>query len=84
MLQLALIFGGRSAEHDISLASARFVLDMLDTAVYEVVPIGITRDGRWLRPRDVAASLREGLENIKSPKLKVVSVLPITFSQSLQ
>lgn len=63
MLQLALIFGGRSAEHEISLASARFVADMLDSTEYRVVPVGITRDGRWKEPADLAAALADGIEN---------------------
>jgi D-alanine-D-alanine ligase len=62
MLQLALIFGGRSAEHEISLASARFVADMLDRERYEVVPVGITRGGQWVLPRDLDAALRDGLD----------------------
>ncbi|MFA4965246.1 MAG: D-alanine--D-alanine ligase family protein [Thermoleophilia bacterium] len=63
MLQLALIFGGRSAEHEISVASARFVAQMLDRDAYEVVPVGITRGGRWVRPLDVEAALRDGLDD---------------------
>ena len=54
MLRLALIFGGRSAEHEISLASARFVAAMLDRDKYDVVPVGITPRrplGRARRPR---------------------------------
>lgn len=62
MLRLALIFGGRSAEHEVSLASARFVAGALDPAKYEVVPVGLSRQGRWLRPRDLETALREGLE----------------------
>ena len=62
MLRLALIFGGRSAEHEISLASARFVAAMLDPQRYEIVPVGITREGRWLKPRDVDAALDAGLD----------------------
>jgi D-alanine-D-alanine ligase len=62
MLRLALIFGGRSAEHEISLASARFVAGALDPAKYEIVPVGLSREGRWLRPRDLDAALRDGLE----------------------
>jgi D-alanine-D-alanine ligase len=62
MLRLALIFGGRSAEHEISLASARFVAEMLDRERYEIVPVGITRGGRWLRPRDMDAALTGGLD----------------------
>ena len=62
MLQLALIFGGRSAEHEISVASARFVSAMLDRDECEVVPVGITREGRWVRPLDAGAALAEGLD----------------------
>jgi len=62
MLQLALIFGGRSAEHEISLASARFVAAMLDRDKYDVIPVGIARDGRWLHPADLEAALRDGLD----------------------
>jgi D-alanine-D-alanine ligase len=62
MLTLALIFGGRSAEHEISLASARFVAEMLDKSRYDIVPVGITRDGRWVMPRDMDAAFDEGLE----------------------
>ena len=62
MLQLALIFGGRSAEHEISLASARFVAAMLDPDKYEVIPVGIAKDGRWLQPADLEAALTEGLD----------------------
>ncbi|HPY32902.1 MAG TPA: D-alanine--D-alanine ligase family protein [Anaerolineaceae bacterium] len=47
-LKLALIFGGRSGEHAVSLRSARSVRDVLDPAKYEVVEIGITLEGVWL------------------------------------
>lgn len=63
MLNLALIFGGRSAEHDISLASARFVAGMLDRRTYNLIPVGITKEGRWLQPADLSAALSEGLES---------------------
>jgi D-alanine-D-alanine ligase len=45
---VAVIFGGRSAEHEISLLSARFVLESLDRERYEPVLIGIDKSGRWL------------------------------------
>jgi len=45
--RVAVIFGGRSAEHEVSVVSARSVIDALDPERYEVVPIGIDRDGRW-------------------------------------
>lgn len=64
MLRLALIFGGRSAEHEISLASARFVADMLDPSNYVVIPVGITRSGRWRLPVDLSRALTDGLDRV--------------------
>jgi D-alanine-D-alanine ligase len=45
--RVAVLFGGRSAEHEISCISARAVIDALDARRTEVIPIGITREGRW-------------------------------------
>lgn len=45
--RVAILFGGRSAEHEISVISARSVMDALDPERYEVVPIGVTKEGRW-------------------------------------
>jgi D-alanine-D-alanine ligase len=47
-LRVGVIFGGRSGEHEVSIASAASVLQALDPNKYEVVPIGITHEGRWL------------------------------------
>ena len=47
-LRIGLIFGGRSGEHEVSLASATSVMANLDREKYEVVPIGITKEGSWL------------------------------------
>lgn len=47
-LRVGVLFGGRSGEHEVSLLSAASVLDALDKTKYEVVPIGITKSGRWL------------------------------------
>ncbi|MBV8838300.1 MAG: D-alanine--D-alanine ligase A, partial [Alphaproteobacteria bacterium] len=46
--RVAILFGGRSAEHDVSRASAANVLRSLDPDRYETTLIGIARDGRWL------------------------------------
>ncbi len=46
-LKVAILAGGRSSEHDISLASARSVLESLDPDSYDVVTVAIGRDGRW-------------------------------------
>lgn len=45
---VAVLFGGQSGEHEVSLVSARAVIDALDPAKYDVLPVGITREGRWL------------------------------------
>jgi D-alanine-D-alanine ligase len=47
-LRVAVLFGGRSAEHEISLLSARFVVESLDRDKYEPILIGIDKSGRWL------------------------------------
>ncbi len=47
-LRVGVLFGGRSGEHEVSLLSAASVLNATDKTKYEVVPIGITKDGRWL------------------------------------
>jgi D-alanine-D-alanine ligase len=46
-IRLALVFGGQSAEHDVSLSSARSVMAAVDPARYEVLPIAITTGGEW-------------------------------------
>ncbi|MGA2982169.1 MAG: D-alanine--D-alanine ligase family protein [Terriglobia bacterium] len=46
-IRVGVLFGGRSGEHDVSLQSAASVINALDPAKYEIVPIGITREGRW-------------------------------------
>jgi D-alanine-D-alanine ligase len=51
-IRVGLVFGGRSGEHEVSLASATSVMANLDSETYEVVPIGITREGSWLLGTD--------------------------------
>jgi D-alanine-D-alanine ligase len=63
-LRVAILFGGRSAEHEVSIASAASVIRALDPAKYEIVPIGIGKDGRWLigdsAQRMLADTIRKG------------------------
>lgn len=49
-LRIGLIFGGRSGEHEVSVRSARSVIESIDKSKYEVVPIAITKEGNWLGP----------------------------------
>ena len=59
-IRLGLIFGGRSAEHEVSLMSARSVLQAIDPDKYEVTLIGITKAGRWLAGGDPLRALAAG------------------------
>ena len=49
-LRIGVVFGGRSGEHEVSLRSARSVIEALDKSKYEVLPIAITKEGNWLGP----------------------------------
>ena len=47
-IRVGVLFGGRSVEHEVALSSAASVIRALDPEKYEAVPIGISKDGRWL------------------------------------
>ena len=47
-IRVGILFGGQSGEHEVSLVSASAVMDALDRTKYEIVPIGITKQGRWI------------------------------------
>ena len=51
-IRVGILFGGRSGEHEVSLLSAASVLNAIDKKKYEVVPIGITKEGRWVTSGD--------------------------------
>src|SRR6476659_9715147 len=56
-IRVAVLFGGQSAEHDVSLRSAQTVIGALDQERYDVTQIGITREGRWLAGGEPMAAL---------------------------
>jgi len=64
--RVAVLFGGRSGEHQVSIASARSVMQAIDADKYEVRPIGITQEGRWLAGEG-AQALLEGREQPPLP-----------------
>ncbi len=66
-IRIAVIFGGRSGEHEVSLMSARSVLEVLDPQKYEVVQIGITPQGEWLSGADVITSFEKKQYQSLSP-----------------
>ena len=56
-LRIGVIFGGRSGEHEVSIRSARSVIEAIDKSKYDVVPIAITKEGNWLGPAAAAELL---------------------------
>lgn len=58
-IRMGVIYGGRSGEHEVSIRSARSVIEAVDPEKYEVIPVAITREGRWLAPAESVALLPE-------------------------
>jgi D-alanine-D-alanine ligase len=69
-LRVCVVFGGRSGEHEISLRSARSVLQALDPDRFEGLPVGITHDGRWFAGADPLSALE---------KRTTQGLYPVTF-----
>ncbi|MGB0386908.1 MAG: D-alanine--D-alanine ligase [Ardenticatenaceae bacterium] len=96
-IRVGVLFGGRSGEHEVSLASARSVMSALDREKYEVLPIGITRSGEWVHDepmkqlttsvQDQPYLLESGKESAHiqdSQEMTVASRAPLsTFDSSL-
>lgn len=59
-LTIGVLFGGRSGEHEVSLVSATSIINALDRQKYNVIPIGITKGGKWFCGDSVLVSLKEG------------------------
>lgn len=79
--RVGLIFGGRSGEHEVSLASARAVMNNLDPERYEVVPIAITKNGTWLlgtNPAQLQAAEQAALQ--QSIELEPTGTTAVTLT----
>jgi D-alanine-D-alanine ligase len=66
-VRVAVVFGGRSGEHEVSLVSAASVMQAMDRERYEVFPIGITRSGRWLTNGEPMLALQSGQADGPAP-----------------
>ncbi len=67
-LRVGVLFGGRSGEHEVSLRSAASIMEAMDKKRYDVVPIGITKQGRWLTG--------SGAEKLLAGQVSAVEPLP--------
>jgi D-alanine-D-alanine ligase len=65
-LRIGVIFGGRSGEHEVSIRSARSVIEAIDKSKYEVIPIAITKEGNWLAPGAAAELLPASAQRLLS------------------
>jgi D-alanine-D-alanine ligase len=63
-LRVGVIFGGKSGEHEVSLRSAESIIRAMDETKYEVIPIGITKEGRWLMADRATALLPNAKESV--------------------
>src|SRR5712675_1288720 len=84
-LRVGVLFGGRSGEHEVSLISAASVIQALDPAKYEPVPIGITKDGQWLAGtaahKMLPDILRFGERVMLSADPNVAALVPVSDSR---
>ena len=78
-IRAGLIFGGKSGEHEVSFCSASSIIKAIDKDKYTVVPIGITKEGRWISPQDSELALQSG----KIEGKNTVILLNDSFSKSL-
>ncbi len=69
-LRVGILFGGRSGEHEVSLLSAASILKAIDRRKFDVVPIGITREGRWLAAADARDLLNGASGNAAARQLR--------------
>ncbi len=72
-IKIGIIFGGRSGEHEISIRSAKTVIEQIDREKYDVIPIAITRQGHWLNPME---SLHRLPESVQESLMDVVREFP--------
>jgi len=81
-LRVGILFGGRSGEHEVSLLSAASILNSIDKTKYDVVPIGITKQGQWITSTEarrlLAGDTKPAPILLKTPKTKSIQLSATT------
>ena len=77
-LKVAVIFGGKTGEHEVSVMSARSVIGALNPDKYEVVPIAISREGLWLPPAQARIALEAGVAESSSGGSSTLAICPVS------
>jgi len=78
-LKIGVIFGGRSGEHEISIRSAKTVIEQIDKDKYDVIPIAISKEGNWLNPSDSLRLFPADTQKFLSDSLKNYPANPIAL-----
>jgi D-alanine-D-alanine ligase len=78
--RIGVIFGGRSGEHEVSLASAQSVIENLDPEKYEVTPIGITKTGQWLLGTEPARLIAAGSQVQQGAEGQQDAIRSVTYT----
>lgn len=81
-VRVGVLFGGQSGEHEVSLVSARAIMDGLDAERYDVTPIGITKQGRWIIAPDAHARLLAQADRSKLPGDSLATTIPASVDVS--
>ena len=74
-IKIAVIFGGTNTEHEVSLVSARAILDNLDKSKYDIIPIKITKQNTWISPKELRASYQPILSESIVPAHKSLQTI---------
>jgi D-alanine-D-alanine ligase len=82
LVRVMVVFGGRSGEHEVSLASARAIMEALEGS-HEVVPVGITRSGRWISSGEPMRELETRSEEITRSPDAPISAPPARTEEKL-
>ncbi len=77
-VRIGIVFGGRSAEHEVSIQSAKNIIDAIDASKYEIVLLGIDREGRWYLNESSLPLLEAGkaLPNLRTEGAREVALAP--------
>jgi D-alanine-D-alanine ligase len=74
-IKVAVLFGGTNTEHEVSLVSAKGIIDNLDKNKYDIVPIKITKENTWISAKQIEASYQPVIaEKIVSPEISIDSI----------
>jgi D-alanine-D-alanine ligase len=78
-IKVGLVFGGRSGEHEISIRSARTVIEQIDKNKYDILPIAITKEGNWLNPSESLGLMPAETQQILKAQIENFSTSPVAL-----